>query len=157
MAQVFIISGDHVTLNDKRIFYAPLGNSLAVSSDTQTVYVANPHNINKYTKTSVDWTTDSHSIFHKNMVDLIHKTNLFPTALLLDGSDLYISLANINGTSQIYKVNAETGSQYFSQTTSLNTSVIYTSFSEGLTAMVLHNNNLYVANTGEYTEVIPLI
>ena len=156
MAQLFIVDDKGITLNSQTLVESGLGNSIAVSSDVKTMYIASsalPY-IRKYvnkSKTPEDsktheWTLDEESF--KNPIGV----SQYPSGLLLDGEHLLITLNesnNGNTTSKILKVNAVSGSQYVSAETGMYSSEIYSSTGEGLTAMVVHNNYLYVLNTGE--------
>ena len=152
MAQKFIAGSNAIFLNDKPIIYSGLVSSIAVAPDTLTIYAASslPY-LRKYVKTYdvvtdlINWVLDESFKF----VSL--NVSQFPTGLLLNGADLYISTSNNKNVSKILKVNAKNGNQILSVETGENISEIYSTYNAGLTNMIIGNGDyLYVANTGNF-------
>jgi hypothetical protein len=146
MAQVFIVDGNSIKMNGQQVTSDGLVTAVALSTNAQTLYVASSFYVRKYNKSYDDndleiWTLDD------KFIDPCQYLSQYPTGLLVIGSDLYIALANTNSSS-ILKIDAKTGSQYYSAQSGLNISEIYSSTTEGLTAMATDDTYLYVANTG---------
>jgi hypothetical protein len=127
--------------------YIPSNNIFTISPDLQTLYVASPlgQYITKYNQTSTGW-VDSNTIVPNSFN--VRIGSLFPSGLYVYKSFLFITFADNNNNSQIWKVDATTGNQFYSSTTGYNMSSIYSTNNAGLTSMISDDTYLYVSNTG---------
>jgi hypothetical protein len=151
MAQILVINGNSIVLNDETLFTTNLANSFAVSNDLQTVYVASAYNLRKYVKNyniktgEFIWDTDNTFSF------VLNNKSQFISGLFLDDDVLYVSTGNSQNKSTILKVNAKSGIQFVDLDTGVNQSLFYYNDTASLTEMTIGDGKyLYALNTGNY-------